>query len=220
MTTSGTTSFAPEIGDLLEEAASRAGIELRSGYDYQSAARSLNLLLTDMANRGLNLFSVDNSTLSITAGNGQYNLPADTVDVIAMMIRDGNNIDYNIERIGVGTWANIANKTIQARPVQAWVERLRDQPRINLWPVPNANFTLAYWRMRRLQDAGSPHNTPDVPFRFWPALTSGLAYYLAMKGADLQRISFLKAAFEEDLTRATLEDRGRESFFIGIWTGR
>ena len=219
MSTSGSTSFAPEIGDLIDEAASRAGVSMRSGYDYQSAARSLNLLLTDMANRGLNLISIDQGTVSLSVGVAQYDLPSDTVDVIALVIRSAQGQDFTVERVGVGTWANIPQKAQRGRPQQCWIERLRDAPRVNLWPAPDRAETLVYWRMRRLQDAGAPHNTPDLPFRFWPALTAGLAYYLALKapGGSLDRIAFLRGEFESALSLAHLEDRGRESFFIGFW---
>lgn len=215
MATSGTTLFEPELDDLIEEAASRAGFELRSGYDMQSAVRSMNLLLTDMANRGLNLFTITEGTVSLIAGTGQYNLPADTVDVVHHMVAQGST-DYHVERIGVGTWGNISNKTQTGRPFQAWIDRRRDSPVVNFWPVPDQAYTYKYWRMRRLQDAGLPHNTIDAPFRFWPALTSGLAYYLSMKGSDQNRTQFLQGVFEQDLMRAQNEDRGRESFYVGV----
>lgn len=215
MTTSGTTLFELELDDLIEEAASRAGFELRSGYDMQSAVRSMNLLLTDMSNRGLNLFTIDSGTVSVVAGDAEYTLPADTVDVIHHTIKLGQT-EYGLERIGVGTYANISNKAQTGRPIQAWIERLRDAPILHLWPVPDQAYTYTYWRMRHLQDAGLPHNTLDAPKRFWPALTSGLAYYLSMKAPDLTRTTFLEKAFETDLYRAQTEDRGRESFFVGV----
>lgn len=220
MTTSGAVTFAPEVSDLIDEAASRAGVSMRSGYDYQSAARSLNLLLTDMANRGLNLFSIDEGEVALSVGVSEYDLPADTVDVIALAVRSAQGQDFTVERVGVGTWANIPHKSQPGRPRQCWVERLRENPKLNLWPAPAEAETLRYWRMRRLQDAGAPHNTVDLPFRFWPALTAGLAYYLALKApnADLNRVSFLRGEFNESLALAHREDRGRESFFIGIWS--
>ena len=220
MTTSGSVLFEIEVSDLIEESAARAGVEVRSGFQWQSAIRTLNLLLSSWASKGLNLFCIDEGTLAISANDAVYDLPDDTVDLLDMAIRDGST-DYRLERVGVGTWAQIANKSqTSSRPVQAWVERLTDGVRINLWPVPNQALTLVYWRLRRIEDAGSAANTPDVPFRFVPALVSGLAYYLAMKspGANLDRIAMLKAVYDEELESAQSEDRGRESFFIGVYT--
>lgn len=219
MSTSGTTAFAPDFSDLLEEAASRAGVEIRGGYAYQSAMRSANLLLVDLANRGLNLFSIDSGNISLSSGDGQYDFPSDTVDVLNLAVRVGGN-DIPVERIGVGSWAAIANKTQAGRPMQGWVERLTGVTRVNLWPVPDATYTLYYWRLRRLQDAGNAANTPDVPPRFVPSLISGLAYFLALKKdpMDQVRVQWLRDMYETDLQRAQVEDRGRESFYVGIYT--
>lgn len=216
MATSGTTAFAPDVSELIEEAASRAGYEVRSGFEYQSAVRSMNLLCLDWANRGINLWLIEQGTFAITAGTSQYLLPADTIDIIELMVRTGST-DYRVERIGASTYAQISNKTIPGRPSQAWIERRVDQPRVNLWPTPAMSYTGVYWRLRRIQDAGSASSTPDLPFRLWPAFVAGLAYYLALKNpASLDRAASLKLLYEEELQRALDEDRGRESFYIGI----
>lgn len=223
MATSGTATFTLDVSEAVEEAASRAGVEIRSGFQWQGAIRSLNLLLTDFANRGLNLWTIDEGTIAITSGDGQYTLPSDTVDVLNLMFRPtGSTTDFYVERIGVGSWAQIAVKSTPGRPIQAWVERLSDEVRMNLWPVPNAAGSMLYWRIRRVEDAGTAANNMDVPQRLLPALISGLAYYLALKKSppDPNLVTFLKGLFEEDLMRAQLEDRGRESFFVGIYSGR
>lgn len=219
MATSGTTTFNLEIGDLIEEAAERAGVDVRSGFAWQSAVRTLNLILSDWASRGLNLWQVDEDSLALVAGTSVYTLPADTIDVLDMAIRDSSGHDYRVERAGVGTWAQIVDKSMTStRPTRVWVERLQASTRINLWPVPTRAATIVYWRLRRMEDVGSASNNPDVPYRFMPCLTSGLAYYLILKkpGAPVDRITMLKMLYEEEMMRAQSEDRGRESFFVGI----
>ncbi len=218
MATSGTVTFDLEIGDLIEEAAARAGVDVRSGFEWQGAVRTLNLILSDWASRGLNLWQVDEDTFPLVAGTSVYTLPADTVDVLDMAVRSGA-IDYRVERCGVGSWAQISNKSQEGeRPYRVWVERLQGSTRVNLWPVPTTVSTIVYWRMRRMEDVGTAANTPDVPYRFLPCLTSALAYYLALKNQrlDMNRVAMLKGLYEEEMMRAQSEDRGRESFFLGV----
>lgn len=216
MATSGTTSFAPDIATLIEEAFDLAGYEGRSGYEYRTAARSMNFLMAEWSNIGLNLWAIDQDSIALVAGQQQYDLPLDTVDVIDQCIRISDT-DYRITRVGVGTWASISNKSQENnRPNQVYIERLIE-PVINVWPIPdNDNCSLVYWRLRRLEDAGTPDKTPDVPYRFLPALSAGLAWKLAMKRReiDFNRVQMLKGAYEEQLGMAMAEDRGRESFFI------
>jgi len=212
MTTSGTANFNLDLTELIDEAAERCGYEIRSGYDMRTARRSLSLLLVDFANRGINLWTLDQGTIPLVTGTGTYNLPADTVDLLETVIRTGTGstqTDIPVSRISVSTYATIPNKTSQGRPIQMWVERLI-QPRITLWPVPDGSttYTLVYWRMRRLQDAGTGVNTQDVPFRFLPCLVAGLAYYLSMKvPGGLERMPALKAQFDEAMMMAEFEDR-------------
>lgn len=216
MTTSGTTTFNPDVSVFLEEAFDRAGYEGRSGYEYRTAIRSLNFLLAEWANEGLNLWAVDSGTIPLVAADGQYSLPTDTVDIIDAKIRVGDR-DFGLERAGVGTFASINDKTQEGpRPTLMWVERLIE-PRVNLWPVPqDASCTLVYWRLRRLQDAGSPDKTIDVPYRFLSALAAGLAVHLYRKRPDcnLDKLAVLEAHYMRQLDLAKAEDRGRESFFI------
>lgn len=216
MTTSATTTFNPDIATLIEEAFDTAGYEGRSGYEYRTAARSLNFLMAEWSNLGLNLWAIDQQSIPLVAGDGQYDLPTDTVDIIDQVIRIGDS-DYRIARIGVGSWAAISNKTQQSnRPNQIYVERLI-APRVNVWPVPeDSSCTLVYWRLRRLQDAGTPDKTADVPYRFLSALAAGLSWKLALKkrDPDWNRVTALKQTYEEQLGLAMAEDRGRESFFL------
>lgn len=216
MTTSGTTTFSPDVAVLIEEAFDQAGYEGRSGYEYRTAARSMNFLMAEWSNIGLNLWAIEQGSIPLVSGDGQYDLPTDTVDIIDQCIRIGDT-DYRITRVGVGSWASISNKTQQnQRPNQIYVERLI-APRVNVWPVPdNDDCTLVYWMLRRLEDAGTPDKTPDVPYRFLPALAAGLSWKLAIKkrDPDYNRINLLKSIYEEQLGMAMAEDRGRESFFI------
>lgn len=218
MTTSGTTAFDMDFTEIAEEAWERAGSEMRSGYDLRTARRSMNLLTIEWQNRGINMWTVDSGTINLVSGTSQYTLPADTIDLMEQVIRTnaGNTTtqsDLNISRISVSTYSSIPNKLTTGRPIQVWVERLRDAPKINVWPVPDSNdYTFVYWRMRRIEDAGSGIQTPDMNFRFYPCLVAGLAYYIAMKIPDMApRIEMLKAAYEEQFQLAAGEDREKAS---------
>jgi hypothetical protein len=212
MTTSGTAAFNMDFTEIAEEAWERAGREMRSGYDLRTARRSMNLMTIEWQNRGINMWTIDEGTVTLSAGVGQYALPADTIDLLEHVVRTGSGTtqqDLNISRISVSTYSTIPNKTNTGRPIQVYVERLRDNPRINVWPVPDSNgYTFVYWRMRRVEDAGAGVQTPDVNFRFLPCLVAGLAYYIAMKVPELaERIPMLKQDYEEQFRLAAEEDR-------------
>ena len=218
MTTSGTTSFNMDFTEIAEEAWERAGREMRSGYDLRTARRSMNLMTIEWQNRGINMWTIDEGTINLVDGTSEYNLPADTIDLLEHQIRTGSGnqatqSDLTINRISVSTYASIPNKLSRGRPIQIYIERLRDNPVINVWPVPdNDNYVLYYWRMRRIEDAGSGIETSDMNFRFFPVLVSGLAYYIAMKIPELaDRIPMLKAAYEEQFELAAGEDREKTS---------
>ena len=212
MTTSGTTAFNMDFTEIAEEAWERAGREMRSGYDLRTARRSMNLMTIEWQNRGINLWTIDEGSVSLTNGVAQYDLPADTIDLLEQVIRTGsgaNQQDLTISRISVSTYASIPAKSNTGRPIQVWIERLRDNPRINVWPVPDSDdYTFRYWRMRRVQDAGSGVETADMNFRFLPCLVAGLAYHIAMKVPELaERIPMLKQVYEEQFQLAAEEDR-------------
>lgn len=214
MTTSGTSAFNLDLTEIVEEAFERVGSEMRTGYDLKTARRSLNLLFADWANRGINMWTFEQGTQVLTPGTATYNLPADTVDLMEHVIRTGagsasTQADLTITRISVSTYATIPNKLQQARPIQIWIERL-NTPRFTVWPVPDNSqtYTLVYWRLRRIQDAGGGVNTMDMPFRFIPCMIAGLAYYLAMKvPGGLERLQILKAQYDEAWELASAEDR-------------
>jgi hypothetical protein len=219
MATSGTTDFNMDFTEIAEEAWERAGREMRSGYDLRTARRSMNLMTIEWQNRGINLWTIDEGFVNLTQGTGQYDLPADTIDLLEQVIRtnDGNattQSDLTITRISVSTYASIPNKLSQGRPIQVWIERLRDNPRINVWPVPNSdNYVFKYYRLRRIQDAGSGVETADMNFRFLPCLVAGLAYHIAMKVPELApRIDMLKQEYEAQFILAAGEDREKTPF--------
>lgn len=203
--------------ETVDEAFERCvGEPARSGYDMRTARRSLNLLFADWANRGVNLWTMDSGSIPMVANTPTYTLPADTVDLLDCVSRTGtatNQADLSITRIPEPTYATIPNKNATGpRPLQIWVQRLAT-PQITVWPIPDGSITctLVYWRLRRIQDAGqAASNAFDLPFRFYPAMISGLAYYLSLKlpkAAD--RIQMLKAAYDEDFGNAADEDRDK-----------
>ena len=226
MTTSGTQSFNLDLSNLIEEAFERCGSELRTGYDMRTARRSLNLLTIEWANRGINLWTIEQGEIPLIQGQIVYNLPVDTIDLLDSVIRTQTGVeqtDINISRISVSTYATIPNKNAQGRPIQVWIDRQSgatepttgiNYPTINVWPAPDQSnfYTYVYWRLKRIQDAGNGTTTQDIPFRMLPCLVAGLAYYLAMKIPDaLPRIEMLKMSYEEQWLLASSEDREKAS---------
>jgi len=227
MTTSGTATFNLDVGDLIEEAFERCGAELRTGYDLRTARRSMNLLTIEWANRGINLWTIEEGSIALVPGTATYNLPVDTIDLLEHVVRTepgtSNQTDINISRISVSTYSTIPNKTSTGRPIQIYVDRKSgatdpvsgiQYPTATVWPVPETGsaYTLVYWRMRRIQDAGNGTNTQDIPFRLLPCLVAGLAYYLSLKLPEaMNRIDMLKMAYEEQWMYASGEDREKAS---------
>ena len=214
MATSGTTAFAPDFTDIAEEAWEQAGRELRTGYDLRTVRRSMNLLTIEWANRGINLWTIDEASVPMVAGTASYTLPADTVDMMDQVMRVNDGVsatqqDYSFGRISSSNYSAIPNKLSTGRPVNFWIDRKVAAPVITVWPVPeSADYTLYYWRLRRMEDAGDGSETPDIPFRFLPALIAGLAYHVAMKTPELTpRSDMLKLRYEELFKQAADEDR-------------
>lgn len=222
MTTAGTSTFNLDLNNLIEEAFERCGVELRTGYDMRTARRSLNLLTIEWANRGINLWTVEQGSIALTQGDISYDLPVDTIDLIDHVVRTGtgsNQTDINISRISLDTYSTIPNKNAQGRPIQVWINRQSGAtepsgvayPTVNVWPCPDQDdvYTFVYWRLRRIQDAGtSGLVTQDIPFRFLPCLVAGLAYYLSLKIPDAApRVGMLKEMYEEQFRMAADEDR-------------
>jgi len=207
MTTSGTRTFNLDVGELIEEAYERCGLEVRTGYDARTARRSLNLMFAEWANRGLNLWTVTQATITVTVGVADYTVSADHADILEMVLRrDGT--DYEVERLSRGDYFLLPNKTTQGRPSQFYYNR-QIAPKISVWQVPeNSTDQLIYYYVRRIEDAGTLQNTTDMPWRFYPCMVAGLAYYLGMKRAP-DRMGMLKAIYDEEFTRAAEEDEDR-----------
>jgi hypothetical protein len=222
VTTSGTTSFNLDLNELFEEAFERCGAELRTGYDFRTARRSLNLLTIEWANKGINLWTLEQGSIAMVQGQITYDLPVDTIDLFDHVIRTQSGqqgqTDININRISADTYLTIPNKNTQGRPIQVWINRQSgaqnpasiQYPTINVWPAPDQNnfYTFVYFRLRRIQDAGTGVTTQDIPFRMLPPLVAGLAYYLSLKipGAT-ERSAMLKAMYDESWQQAADEDR-------------
>ena len=220
--TTSTTSFNLDLNQICEEAFERCGAELRSGYDLRTARRSLNLMLLEWANRGINMWTIEQGSITLSPGVIDYDYPIDTVDLLDHVIRTGsgsNQTDINITRISESTYAMIPNKNATGRPIQVWIQRLSGAtdaagnvvyPQIHVWPSPDSSqtYTFVYWRLRRLQEAGNGVNGQDIPFRFLPVMVAGLSYYLSKKipGAEV-RIQMLKQDYDEQWDLAATEDR-------------
>jgi hypothetical protein len=296
MTTTGSTAFNLDMNDLIEEAFERCGLELRTGYDFKTARRSLNILTIEWANRGINLWTVEQGQIVLNTQQALYAVPVDTIDILDAGTRtdngsQSNQIDINLSRISEPTYMTIPNKNTTGRPIQMWYNRqsggvatipqsnltvditsttqttidlqnvsnlptqgfvnilgetigyqnivgnqivnawrgqngtaansfvpagtdvyVNNLPCINVWPTPNPpgdQYTLVYYRMRRIQDAGNGIRTQDIPFRFIPCMVAGLAYYLGAKipGVDPGRMQMLKAEYEQQFQLAADEDR-------------
>ena len=207
MTTSGSRDFNIDVAEIIEEAYERCGLEMRTGYDAKTARRSLNLMFAEWANRGLNLWTVEQEVLTLTQGQAQVTLSNDVVDILEMALRRAGT-DLEMERISRGQYLDFPNKTSQGRPSQFYLDR-QISPVINLWQTPeNSTDQLVYYYVRRIEDADALVNTSAIPFRFYPCMVAGLAYYLAMKRAP-ERLQLLKGVYEEEFQRAAEEDEDR-----------
>ena len=212
MATSGSANFELDVVEYIEEAFERCGLEVRAGYDMKSAKRSLNLLLADWANRGLNQWTIKQRTLALVAGTGNYTVGTDVIDVLSVVVQR-DNTDYSLLRLSRDGFLTIPNKTTQGRVNQFFLDR-QVSPNLKLWPVPiNSTDVVYYDALTCMDDADVYTNTMDMPFRFYPCLAAGLAYYLALKRAP-DRVQMLKTVYEEEFERAAVEDRDRSSFNV------
>jgi len=212
MTVSGSKNFELDVADYIEEAFERCGLEVRTGYDLKTAKRSMNLLFADWANRGINQWTIAQRSFTVTSNDGQYDLSADVIDILSLVIQR-DSTEYSLDRISRDAYLNIPTKSTQSRPTQYFLDR-QITPNLKLWPLPdNSTDVIYYDALIRLDDADTFVNTVQVPFRFYPALAAGLAYYIAVKKAP-DRIPLLKPMYEEELGRAMDEDRDRSSFQV------
>ena len=213
-TTSGTATFDKNfsIDEIVEEAYERIGQQNVSGYQLKSARRSLNILFQEWANRGLNQWTIVQRTQALTADDVDYSLATDVIDILNAVVRR-SSVDYTMSRISRDQYLNLPNKAQTGRPSQYFLDR-QITPTLKVWAAPeNSTDVIYYDALTRIQDADTQINTMEVPFRFYPCLTAGLAYYLAIKRAP-DRIQLLKAMYEEEFERAAAEDRDRSSLTL------
>ena len=216
MALSGSTNFEPNVTEFIEEAFERCGIELRTGYDLKTAKRSINIMLAEWANRGLNQWTIEQTTQTVTEGTNSYSLNSNVIDILDMVVRrttNSVNTDTNMSRISRSEYLNIPNKDTKARPNQFFFDK-QTTPAIKIYPTPeNSTDILVFNKLVRMDDADTATNTMDLPFRFYPCFAAGLAYYISIKRAP-QRTAELKAIYEEEFRRAADQDEDRASFRI------
>tara|TARA_R100000234_G_C4998519_1_gene179197 strand:+ start:263 stop:931 length:669 start_codon:yes stop_codon:yes gene_type:complete len=212
MTTSSSTNFELDVAEYIEEAFERCGLEAKTGYDLQTARRSMNIMLAEWANRGLNQWTIEQRTQALTASDSEYSLGTDLIDILSLVVRRSGT-DFTMTRISRDSFLNLPNKTSTGRPTQYFLDR-QITPNLKLFPTPeNSTDVIVYDALTRIQDADAQVNTMEIPFRFYPCLTAGLAYYIAMKRAP-DRIQLLKTVYEEEFERAMAEDRDRSAFNV------
>ena len=207
MATSDSRDFDLDVAEIIEEAYERCGLESRTGYDLKTARRSLNIMFAEWANRGLNLWTVEQATQALTSGTASYNLTTDYTDLLEVVVRRSST-DFAMTKMSRGDYLNIPTKSQTGRPTQYYFDR-RTTPSLTLWPTPeNSTDSLVYYYVRRIQDVDTQINTTDAPFRFLPCVIAGLSYYLSVKKAP-DRVQLLKSIYEEEFQRASDEDDDR-----------
>ena len=220
MATANTNTFDLDISEAAEEAFELAGLEMRTGYDLRTARRSINLMMLEWANRGLNLWQVEEGTTTLIAGQKDYTLDADTIDLLEHHLRtdDGNSSsqsDTSLTRLSFSQYASIPNKLDTGRPNEILINRNSGTTTFSVYPIPDSTETykVVWYRLRQIYDAGAPaSNTIDIPKLFLPSLVAGLAYYIAMKNPEaIQRVPFLKQQYEEQWKLAADENRVKAS---------
>ena len=216
MALSGSTNFEPNVTEFIEEAYERCGAELRTGYDLKTAIRSVNLMLAEWANRGLNQWTIEQATQTVTEGTSSYSLNSNVIDVLDVVLRRTVNqtqTDISMNRISRSEYINIPNKTTKARPSQFFFDKL-NTPALQIWPAPeNSTDVIVFNKLVRMDDADKATNTMDMPFRFYPCFVAGLAYYLSQK-KNPQLTPQLKSLYEEEFRRAADQDEDRASFRV------
>ena len=221
MALSGSKTFELDVADYVEEAFERCGLELRTGYDLKSANRSLNLMLAEWANRGLNQWTVKEKTVAMVQGTSTYNIdstnataPIDVLDVYIRETQGSETTDLPMTRLSRAEYSHITTKSSTGKPNQFLIDK-QTTPTLTVWPVPDKTSTYTVYMnvLTRMDDADAGANTMDMPFRFYPCLAAGLAYYISLKRAP-DRTSMLKSLYEEEFQRALSTDEDRASFRV------
>ena len=221
MAVSGSKDFELDVADYVEEAFERCGIELRTGYDLKTATRSLNLMLAEWSNRGLNQWSIKEKTVAMVEDTTTYNVDSTNgtaaIDVLDVFIREtigSEATDLPMSRLSRAEYSHITTKSTTGKPNQFFVNK-QLTPTISVWPAPDKSSTYTIYMnvLTRMDDADAGANTLDMPFRFYPCLAAGLAYYISLKRAP-DRTQMLKALYEDEFARALAQDEDRSSFNI------
>jgi len=221
MALSGSKNFEPDVAEYVEEAFERCGLELRTGYDLRSAKRSINLMLAEWANRGLNQWTIKEKDITLVKDTKTYNIdttnataPIDVLDIYIRETINNQTTDFPLNKISRAEYANLSTKSTTGKPNQVFVDK-QTTPTITVWPVPdkNSTYTVRMNVLTRMDDADGATDTVDMPFRFFPCFTAGLAYYISMKRAP-DKTPILKQIYEEEFTRALSQDEPRTSFRI------
>ena len=214
MASSGTTTFNLSVDEVIEEAYERCGVRTNSGYDIKSARRSLNLLFSEWGNRGINLWKVKSKTETLVNGSITYNTPSDCNDVLEAVVTVSGGNQQTLTKISRSEYIAIPNKSETGTPSQYYVDR-QITPTISLYLAPDTSAVtnIFYYYLARIEDVGAYTNATDMPFRFFPCMVSGLAFYLSQKIAP-DRLQALKLLYEDELKRALEEDGQRTSVYI------
>ena len=221
MAVSGSKDFEPDVAEYVEEAFERCGLELRTGYDLRTARRSMNLMLAEWANRGLNQWTIQQNTIVMVKDQTVYNIDSTNgtaaIDVLDVFVREtiqGTATDIPLSRMSRAEYSHLATKSTTGKPNQFFIDK-QITPTITVWPAPDKNttYTLYCNTLTRMDDADAGANTLQMPFRFYPCLVAGLAYYLALKKAP-EKVQLLKGLYEEEFTRALSQDEERASFRV------
>ena len=216
MATSGTKTFSLDTADVMEEAYELAGLELRTGYDAVTARRSLNIMFSDWANRGVNVWTIAQVSLTLTEGTANYTLNSYDIDIVDAVLRRtiGSTVtDIQMTSVGREEYLNVPTKETKGRPIQYFLDR-QSTPILYLWPTPeNSTDIFLSNRIQRMDDINASVNDPDLPSRFIAPMVSGLAFYIAVK-KNPERVALLKPLYEEDFARAIAGDQGRTSLHL------
>ena len=216
MATSSSTNFEPNVTEFVEEAFERCGLELRTGYDLVTAKRSINLMLAEWANRGLNQWTIEEATQTVTKDTLTYTLNSNVIDILDCSLRrtEGSvTTDLSMRRLSRSEYLNIPVKATTGRPSQFFLDK-QNSSVLKIWPAPeNSTDILVFNKIVRMDDADTAINTMDMPFRFYPCFAAGLAYYISVKKAP-EKTQMLKQMNEEEFDRAASTDEDRASFRI------
>ena len=221
MAVSGSKDFEPDVAEYVEEAFERCGLELRTGYDLRTARRSMNLMLAEWANRGLNQWTIQQNSIAMVKDQTVYNIDSTNgtaaIDVLDVFVREtiqGTATDIPLSRMSRAEYSHLATKSTTGKPNQFFIDK-QITPTITVWPAPDKNTTYTVYcnTLTRMDDADAGANTLQMPFRFDPCMVAGLAYYLALKKAP-EKVQLLKGLYEEEFTRALSQDEERASFRV------